>query len=88
MDLNPVFASSENATAVDVRIVVDFSLAPPRYRPSHEEILRAMQRIMQPAAVAVIGASPDEGKIGNSVMKNLINGGYEGEIYPIHPRAE
>ncbi len=47
-----------------------------------------MRRIMQPNAVAVIGASPEDGKIGNSVMKNLINGGYHGEIYPIHPRAE
>ena len=88
MDLNPVFASSTEATAVDVRIVVDFTPPPQRYRPSQEEILRAMRRIMQPNAVAVIGASPEDGKIGNSVMKNLINGGYEGAIYPIHPRAE
>jgi acetyl coenzyme A synthetase (ADP forming)-like protein len=88
MDLNPVFASSNGATAVDVRIVVNFAPAPARYRPSQEEILRAMRRIMQPDAVAVIGASPEDGKIGNSVMKNLINGGYQGVIYPIHPRAE
>ena len=47
-----------------------------------------MKRIMQPEAVAVIGASAEDGKIGNSVMKNLINGGYEGAIYPIHPKAE
>ncbi len=46
-----------------------------------------MTRIMQPNAVAVIGASPEDGKIGNSVMKNLINGGYQGEIYPIHPKV-
>jgi acetyl coenzyme A synthetase (ADP forming)-like protein len=88
MDLNPVFASKAGATAVDARIVVDFTPPRPRYRPSQEEILRAMRRIMQPEAVAVIGASPEEGKIGNSVMKNLINGGYQGAIYPIHPRAE
>jgi acyl-CoA synthetase (NDP forming) len=42
---------------------------------------------MKPNAVAVIGASSEDGKIGNSVMKNLINGGYKGEIYPIHPSA-
>ncbi len=46
-----------------------------------------MNRIMQPNAVAVIGASDETGKIGNSVMKNLINGGYKGQIYPIHPKA-
>jgi acetyl coenzyme A synthetase (ADP forming)-like protein len=88
MDLNPVFATQDGATAVDVRIIVDFNPTPPRYRPSQEEILRAMRRIMQPDAVAVIGASPEDGKIGNSVMKNLINGGYQGTIYPIHPRAK
>ena len=38
--------------------------------------------------MAVIGASAEDGKIGNSVMKNLINGGYQGEIYPIHPKAD
>jgi len=59
-----------------VRIVVDFSPAPARYRPSHDDIVRDMNRIMKPDAVAVIGASTEEGKIGNSVMKNLINGGY------------
>ena len=37
-----------------------------------------MNRIMKPDAVAVIGASSEAGKIGNSVMKNLINGGYQG----------
>ncbi len=87
MDLNPVLASSTGATAVDVRIVLDFTPPPPRYRPAQEEILRAMRRIMRPEAVAVIGASAEEGKIGNSVMKNLINGGYQGAIYPIHPKA-
>ena len=88
MDLNPVMAAPDGATAVDVRIVTDFSPAEPRYRPSQEEILASMRRIMQPDAVAVIGASPEEGKIGNSVMKNLIDGGYQGDIYPINPRAE
>src|SRR2546428_10401496 len=87
MDLNPVFATKDGATAADVRIVVDFAPAPARYRPSHEDIVRDMNRIMKPDAVAVIGASAEEGKIGNSVMKNLINGGYKGEIYPIHPKA-
>ncbi len=87
MDLNPVFASKDSAIAADVRIVVDFAAKAPRYRPSEEEVLVAMKRIMQPRSVAVIGASAEAGKIGNSVMKNLINGGYKGNIYPIHPKA-
>ncbi len=88
MDLNPVFATKKGAIAADVRIVVDFTPAVPRYRPSQETIVRQMNRIMRPDAVAVIGASDETGKIGNSVMKNLINGGYKGKIYPINPSAD
>jgi acetyl coenzyme A synthetase (ADP forming)-like protein len=87
LDLNPVFATPKGATAADVRVVLDFKPQPSRYRPSQEEIVRQMNRIMKPDAVAVIGASAETGKIGNSVMKNLINGGYQGAIYPIHPTA-
>src|SRR5438105_4457706 len=88
LDLNPVFATKKDAIAADVRIVVDFDYKPrPKPRPT-EEIVKAMNRIMMPKAVAVIGASTEDGKIGNSVMKNLINGGYKGDILPIHPKAE
>src|SRR6195256_2597972 len=88
MDLNPVFATRDGAIAADIRIVVDFEPKPPRPRPKHDDIVRQMNRIMKPKAVAVIGASAENGKIGNSVMKNLINGGYKGEISPIHPKAD
>src|SRR5207302_8452138 len=71
LDLNPVFATKKDAIAADVRIVVDFDYKPrPAPRPI-EEIVAAMNRIMQPKGVAVIGASAEDGKIGNSVMKNL-----------------
>lgn len=88
LDLNPVFARTDGAIAADVRVVVDFEPKEARPRPSSEAILAKMNRIMRPDAVAVIGASAEDGKIGNSVMKNLINGGYKGAIYPIHPKAD
>jgi acetyl coenzyme A synthetase (ADP forming)-like protein len=86
MDLNPVFASEEGAIAADVRIVLNFNQKPARFRPEEKDVVASMNRIMRPKAVAVIGASSEAGKIGNSVMKNLINGGYKGQIYPIHPK--
>ena len=88
IDLNPVLAGAQGATAVDALIAVDFSPQKEIFRPSQEEIVAAMDRIMNPRAVAVIGASEGEGKIGNSVMKNIINGGYAGELYPINPKAD
>ncbi len=88
LDLNPVFATKADAIAADVRIVVDFDAKPRPATRAQDEIVRGMNRIMRPDAVAVIGASSEDGKIGNSVMKNLINGGYKGKIYPIHPKAD
>jgi len=87
VDLNPVLSTPEGATAVDVRILVekDAPVIPDRF--SQDAILTAMNRIMRPTSIAVIGASAEDGKIGNSVMKNLINGGYKGAIYPINPKA-
>jgi hypothetical protein len=41
-----------------VRIVGDFEPKEQRYRPSAREIVSAMNRIMKPKGVAVIGASP------------------------------
>lgn len=86
MDLNPVFASKDGAIAADVRILVNFSPKPARFRPEEKDVVASMNRIMKPKAVAVVGASNEAGKIGNSVMKNLINGGYKGKIYPINPK--
>jgi acetyl coenzyme A synthetase (ADP forming)-like protein len=87
LDLNPIFASETGAIAADVRIVVNFEQKEARYRPAEKDVVTSMKRIMQPKAVAVIGASDQAGKIGNSVMKNLINGGYQGKIYPITPKG-
>jgi acetyl coenzyme A synthetase (ADP forming)-like protein len=88
VDLNPILATSSGATAVDVRMLIDpvEHTGPEKF--TDEQILAAMNRIMKPTAVAVIGASAETGKIGNSVMRNLVNGGYAGEIYPINPKAE
>ena len=88
LDLNPVFASADGAVAADVRVLLNFDAVPERHQHTPDEILAAMKRIMEPSAVAVIGASAEDGKIGNSVMRNLIDGGYEGDLYPVHPKAD
>jgi acetyl coenzyme A synthetase (ADP forming)-like protein len=88
VDLNPVMASAQGVIAVDARLVVDFAAKPEMPRPSAEEMRSAMRRILMPDAIAVIGASPEQGKIGYAVMENIINGGYQGQLYPINPRAD
>ncbi|RKS05751.1 acyl-CoA synthetase (NDP forming) [Nocardiopsis sp. Huas11] len=86
-DLNPVFASPDGAIAADLRFVLDFEPAEGPRKFSREEILESMERIFKPRSIAIIGASNEAGKIGNSVIRNIVDGGYEGEIHPVNPKA-
>ena len=47
----------------------------------------AITKLLQPKSIAVVGASAQPGKIGYTVISNLIKGGYKGKIYPINPTA-
>ena len=47
-----------------------------------------LEKLFAPKSIAVIGASRKEGKVGHSVLKNLLQYGYKGKIYPINPKAE
>ncbi|MFH1982855.1 MAG: acetate--CoA ligase family protein [Pseudomonadota bacterium] len=47
-----------------------------------------LQSLFRPKSVAVIGASSKELSIGNRVIKNLIDFGFTGGIYPINPKAD
>ncbi|MEM2834206.1 MAG: acetate--CoA ligase [Candidatus Nezhaarchaeales archaeon] len=44
--------------------------------------------LLNPRSVAVVGASRFEGKVGYVILKNIIDGGYRGKIYPINPQAD
>jgi acetyl coenzyme A synthetase (ADP forming)-like protein len=48
-----------------------------------------LDAFFRPGSVAVIGASTNPNKLGHSVLKNLIEGGYSeiGQVYPINPNA-
>jgi len=43
--------------------------------------------LLTPRAVAIVGASPREGTLGNNVVMNLRRFGYAGRILPMHPSA-
>jgi acetyltransferase len=66
-------------------------LATPSGRPAGDKrfprSLSDLEPLFRPASVAVVGASDDESKYGHKVLRNIIEGGYEGRIYPVNPRA-
>jgi acetyltransferase len=46
-----------------------------------------LEQIFAPQSVAVVGASPDATRLGHRVLRNIVENGYKGRIYPIHPSA-
>ncbi|NHM27542.1 CoA-binding protein [Desulfofundulus sp. TPOSR] len=47
-----------------------------------------LNNFYNPNAVAVVGASKKPGKVGHSIVKNLIESGFPGQIYPVNPKEE
>jgi acetyltransferase len=47
-----------------------------------------LDKMFHPESVAVIGADSKPGSIGFTLIKNLVAGGFEGKILPIHPGLE
>ncbi|PIQ75768.1 acyl-CoA synthetase [Candidatus Peregrinibacteria bacterium CG10_big_fil_rev_8_21_14_0_10_49_24] len=43
--------------------------------------------VFEPSSIAVVGASASEHKVGHMVLRNLVQQGYEGAIYPINPKG-
>jgi acyl-CoA synthetase (NDP forming)/RimJ/RimL family protein N-acetyltransferase len=48
---------------------------------------RSIARLLTPSSVAVVGASNDEGKLGNVLLRNLLEYGFDGPLYPVNPGA-
>ncbi len=47
-----------------------------------------MDAILRPKSVAVIGASTSPDKLGHEILKNIVDGGFQGGVYPINPKAD
>lgn len=42
----------------------------------------------EPSSVAVIGASREPGKLGHEILRNIIEAGFKGKLYPVNPKAD
>ncbi|KXH73946.1 MAG: acyl-CoA synthetase [Candidatus Thorarchaeota archaeon SMTZ-45] len=48
---------------------------------------KGIDHLFNPRSIAVIGASETKGKLGNDVLRNLIESGFNSRIYPVNPRG-
>src|SRR5918994_2804367 len=48
--------------------------------------IRNLEYAARPKSVAVFGASSREHSVGRVVMNNIVEGGFEGEVWPVNPK--
>jgi acetyl coenzyme A synthetase (ADP forming)-like protein len=51
-------------------------------------IVEQLKPIFYPRSIAVVGASRTPGKMGHEILRNIIEHGFKGEIYPVNPEAD
>ena len=88
IDVNPLIVEGATPVAADALVILDPAAGPGESaaisrRPSTPNLAP----LFAPRAVTVVGASNDPGKWGGSLMRNLINGGFPGPIYPVNGRG-
>jgi len=62
-----------------------------RTDPSQNYIERDPQpldALFMPKTVAVIGAKDEPGSVGSTILNNLIEGGFSGQLYPVNPKRK
>lgn len=48
----------------------------------------SLDSLFCPNSVAVVGASRESGKVGNTILNNVINSKFKGKIFPINPKSD
>jgi 3-hydroxypropionyl-CoA synthetase (ADP-forming) len=86
IDFNPVIAYPNDYYVVDAKIIL-------REKPNLEAISKSlpdssyMDLFFNARSVALIGASPETGKVGNSVFESLVKHEYRGKVFPVNAKG-
>jgi 3-hydroxypropionyl-CoA synthetase (ADP-forming) len=86
IDFNPVIAYPNDYYVVDAKIIL-------REKPNLEAISKSlpdssyMDLFFNARSVALIGASPEIGKVGNSVFESLVKHEYRGKVFPVNAKG-
>lgn len=86
IDFNPVIAYPHDYYVVDAKIIL-------KDKPSAEAISKSqpdssfMDIFFNASSIALIGASPERGKVGNSVLESLVKHEYKGKVFPVNAKG-
>lgn len=92
IDVNPLKVRPDGKpVAVDALINLDAdpstSLRARKEAPPQHPRKAGLGKLFTPDSVAIIGASGTAGKAGNTVIKNLLDNGYQGRIHLVNPKG-
>lgn len=95
LDINPIIVAGERTIAVDAVIGEARGQALLRNKADMDAAIARRRRrlgglgaIFDPKAIAFVGASNSKEKLGYQLISNMIEFGFTGTIYPIHPKAD
>ncbi len=86
VDFNPVIFYENDYYVVDAKILL-------KEKPDLNVISKAepdstyMDLFFNAKSIALIGASPEAGKVGNSVLESLARHNYKGKIFPVNAKG-
>ena len=86
IDFNPVIVYPDSYYVADAKIILSEH---PRYDviSNIEPNSTNMDMFFNAKSIALIGASPEIGKIGNSVLETLVKHDYRGKVYPVNAKG-
>lgn len=88
LELDPVFALPSGLLVGGARIAPAFGHHHTPEAPDPDELAEVMRVVFAPRSMAVVGVSAsDPQQLGYRAVRNLVEFGYPGRLYPIHPRA-
>ena len=84
IDVNPLIVAGDRPVAADALII----LAPEGAGATAPRAFDLdLSAVFAPDSVAIIGANDDIRKWGGSALRNILDGGYAGRVYPVNPRG-
>lgn len=86
IDFNPVVVYPDSYYVVDAKIILKDKLSDDAISMANPDS-SYMDLFFNAKSVALIGASPEVGKIGNSVMESLAKHDYKGKVYPVNAKG-
>jgi acyl-CoA synthetase (NDP forming)/GNAT superfamily N-acetyltransferase len=48
----------------------------------------SLRHLLEPASIAIVGASRRPDSVGARILQNIVAGGYAGPVYPVNPHAD